>query len=77
MKSEIILYLAYDGLPKNNQVNCSFENPPPDGKVCGMDELQFAPCNLEKQYGYNLPRPCIFLKLNKVNLYSTTVIIYL
>ncbi|XP_013103485.1 sodium/potassium-transporting ATPase subunit beta-2 isoform X2 [Stomoxys calcitrans] len=57
---------AYDELPKDNQVVCSFENPPPPGKVCGIDRAQFAPCTEENHFGYNLARPCIFLKLNKI-----------
>ncbi|XP_058986058.1 sodium/potassium-transporting ATPase subunit beta-2 isoform X1 [Musca domestica] len=56
----------YDDLPKGNQVNCSFENPPPPGKVCGIDRAQFAPCTEENNFGYNLARPCVFLKLNKI-----------
>ncbi|KAL9875023.1 sodium/potassium-transporting ATPase subunit beta-2 [Glossina fuscipes] len=57
---------SYDNLPRKNQVNCSFEQPPPDGKVCSFEITQFSPCTEQNDFGYNLPRPCIFLKLNKI-----------
>ncbi|XP_060650806.1 sodium/potassium-transporting ATPase subunit beta-2 [Drosophila nasuta] len=57
---------AYDDLPKKNQVNCSFENPPIDGKVCGIDIQSFSPCTADNNFGYHVARPCIFLKLNKI-----------
>lgn len=61
------IFSAYDDLPKKNQVNCSFEHPPEEGKVCGVDVQGFAPCTLENNFGYHVARPCIFLKLNKVS----------
>ncbi|XP_037708053.1 sodium/potassium-transporting ATPase subunit beta-2 isoform X2 [Drosophila subpulchrella] len=57
---------SYEELEKTNQVNCSFENPPQDDKVCGIDVASFAPCTVEKSFGYPVARPCIFLKLNKI-----------
>ncbi|XP_023172302.1 sodium/potassium-transporting ATPase subunit beta-2 isoform X1 [Drosophila hydei] len=59
-------YHTYDELPKKNQVNCSFEHPPPEGKVCGVEVSSFAPCTFDNNFGYHLARPCIFLKLNKI-----------
>ncbi|KAI8043655.1 sodium/potassium-transporting ATPase subunit beta-2 [Drosophila gunungcola] len=57
---------SYEDLEKQNQVNCSFEHPPPEDKVCGIDISTFAPCTADSQFGYNVARPCIFLKLNKI-----------
>ncbi|KAH8285826.1 hypothetical protein KR018_010937 [Drosophila ironensis] len=57
---------SYQDLEKQNQVNCSFDSPPQDGKVCGIDVQSFAPCTFENNFGYHVARPCIFLKLNKV-----------
>uniref|UniRef100_A0A0A1WGW0 Sodium/potassium-transporting ATPase subunit beta-2 n=1 Tax=Zeugodacus cucurbitae TaxID=28588 RepID=A0A0A1WGW0_ZEUCU len=57
---------TYENLPKQNQVNCSFEHPPPEGKVCAFDANAFAPCTKENNFGYHQARPCIFLKLNKI-----------
>nr|XP_036669497.1 sodium/potassium-transporting ATPase subunit beta-2 isoform X1 [Drosophila suzukii]XP_036669498.1 sodium/potassium-transporting ATPase subunit beta-2 isoform X1 [Drosophila suzukii] len=64
--SRFLKYHTYEELEKTNQVNCSFENPPQDDKVCGIDVASFAPCTVEKSFGYPVARPCIFLKLNKI-----------
>ncbi|XP_030376890.1 sodium/potassium-transporting ATPase subunit beta-2 isoform X1 [Scaptodrosophila lebanonensis] len=64
--ARFLKYHTYEELPNRNHVNCSFEHPPPEGKVCGIDMLGFAPCTLDNKFGYNVARPCIFLKLNKI-----------
>ncbi|KAL7740501.1 hypothetical protein ACLKA6_007029 [Drosophila palustris] len=57
---------SYDDIPKKNHVNCSFENLPKNGNVCGVEVHSFAPCTLDNNFGYHVARPCIFLKLNKI-----------
>ncbi|XP_026839406.1 sodium/potassium-transporting ATPase subunit beta-2 [Drosophila erecta] len=57
---------SYQDLEKQNQVNCSFEHPPQDDKVCGIDFSSFSPCTADNNFGYHVARPCIFLKLNKI-----------
>lgn len=57
---------SYEDISKKNQVNCSFDALPPEGKVCGTDVSSFYPCTKENQFGYPVGRPCIFLKLNKI-----------
>lgn len=49
-----------------NYVNCDFDKPPPEGKVCITDISQLGNCNEERNYGYNTMSPCIFLKLNRI-----------
>lgn len=56
----------YDDLPKHNQVSCSFDKPPPQGKVCSSDPEEYAPCTASNKFGFHQARPCIFLKLNKI-----------
>lgn len=64
----ILIIAAYEDLPKRHHVNCTFDNPPPPGKVCGIETHTFGPCVESKNFGYADGRPCIFLKLNKVEL---------
>ncbi|ETN63257.1 sodium/potassium-dependent atpase beta-2 subunit [Anopheles darlingi] len=46
--------------------NCSYNDPPPKGKICEVDIRQYGPCTLENHYSYHKSAPCIFLKLNKI-----------
>ncbi|CAG0885111.1 unnamed protein product [Darwinula stevensoni] len=50
-----------------NSVNCSFNNPPKEGKVCRfpLSELG-SECTKEEKYGYSIGKPCIVIKLNKI-----------
>lgn len=50
-----------------NFVSCSFDKPPPDGKVCVTGMENFGNCTAENFYGYNSHSPCVFLKLNRVS----------
>lgn len=50
-----------------NYVNCDFDQPPAEGKVCITDISKImGNCNKEQAYGYNSSAPCIFLKLNRI-----------
>jgi sodium/potassium-transporting ATPase subunit beta len=49
-----------------NIFKCSYDQPPPPGKVCDIDVRQWNPCTYEENFGYHLQQPCIFIKLNKV-----------
>ncbi|CAO1378504.1 unnamed protein product [Diamesa serratosioi] len=51
---------------KGNRVDCDFESPPPEGKVCRVDVTMFSPCTTENRYNYPKGSPCVFLKLNKI-----------
>ncbi|XP_034135145.1 sodium/potassium-transporting ATPase subunit beta-2 isoform X1 [Drosophila guanche] len=64
--ARFLKYHTYEDEDKQNHVNCSFEHPPPEGKVCGVEASSFAPCTIENNFGYHVARPCIFLKLNKI-----------
>jgi len=57
---------SLEDLPRQNRVNCSFDNPAPEGKVCSLDLSEFGECIKEKKFGYEKGKPCIFLKLNKI-----------
>lgn len=66
------IFLAYTKVNKEdekNRVDCDFENPPHNGKVCRVDvsSSKFGLCTRDKDYGYSKSAPCIFLKLNKVS----------
>lgn len=50
----------------SNIVDCSFDEPPPEGKVCKVDISGWVPCTKELNYSYDRGTPCIFLKLNKI-----------
>jgi len=50
----------------DNRVNCSFDNPPPDGKVCSVPISKFGSCTESQNFSYPRGKPCVFLKLNKI-----------
>lgn len=50
-----------------NIFKCSYDTPPPPGKVCDIDVRQWNPCTFEERFGYHVQQPCIFIKLNKVS----------
>lgn len=53
-----------------NQVPCSFEKRAEKGQVCAANiDQDFGECTYANNFGYDKSRPCIFLKLNKVNSY--------
>jgi sodium/potassium-transporting ATPase subunit beta len=64
------VYKKEDKEAEKNRIDCDFNNPPKDGKVCRVDisSAQFQSCTKENQYGYSSGAPCVFLKLNKVKL---------
>lgn len=49
-----------------NIFKCSYDQPPPPGKVCDIDVRQWNPCTFEERFGYHVQEPCIFIKLNKI-----------
>uniref|UniRef100_U5EVF5 Putative sodium/potassium-transporting atpase subunit beta-2-like protein n=1 Tax=Corethrella appendiculata TaxID=1370023 RepID=U5EVF5_9DIPT len=49
-----------------NRVDCSFDNPPPEGKVCNVPIESWNPCTKQNRYNFHKGSPCIFLKLNKI-----------
>lgn len=52
---------------EKNRVDCSNDQPPPNGKVCRVDvKKAFGQCTTENRFGYPKSSPCVFLKLNKV-----------
>lgn len=62
---------------EDNRVDCSFDSPPPEGKVCKVPMNEWGPCTKANRYNFKKKSPCIFLKLNKIfnwipNLYNTT-----
>ncbi|XP_058167699.1 sodium/potassium-transporting ATPase subunit beta-2 isoform X2 [Anopheles ziemanni] len=59
------LHTAYSQ-PEDNRVDCSFKNPPPEGKVCKVPLDELGRCTKENQYSFKAKKPCIFLKLNKI-----------
>lgn len=69
--SYIIFFVVYEH-PSNHSVDCSNYKNPPLGKVCSLPMLpkDWSPCLDKDGYGYDAGGPCIFLKLNKVNLYN-------
>jgi hypothetical protein len=73
---KILIYLpcifflpAYsDTEHQENRVDCSFDRPPPEGKVCKQPLDNMAPCTKANRYNFHKAEPCIFLKLNKVSV---------
>ncbi|KFB35476.1 AGAP009595-PA-like protein [Anopheles sinensis] len=59
-------YLKPYSQPEDNRVDCSFKNPPPEGKVCKVPLDELGRCTKENQYSFKAKKPCIFLKLNKI-----------
>lgn len=62
---------------EDNRVDCSFDNPPPEGKVCKVPMNEWSSCTKTNRYNFKKKSPCIFLKLNKIfnwvpDLYNTT-----
>ncbi|KAJ9595669.1 hypothetical protein L9F63_013135 [Diploptera punctata] len=55
----------YEEDVSNNHVSCSYNNPPPPGKVCHISLKDFHQCSKENLYGYHKGSPCIFLKIHK------------
>uniref|UniRef100_A0A182RRH8 Sodium/potassium-transporting ATPase subunit beta n=2 Tax=Anopheles funestus TaxID=62324 RepID=A0A182RRH8_ANOFN len=63
---------------EDNQVDCSFDNPPPEGKVCKVPMTNWSPCVKDNRYNFKKKSPCIFLKLNKIynwvpDMYNTSI----
>lgn len=62
---------------EDNRVDCSFDNPPPESKVCKVPMNEWSSCTKANRYNFKKKSPCIFLKLNKIfnwvpDLYNTT-----
>lgn len=56
---------------QENRVDCSFDNPPQEGKVCTIPIDRYEPCISGTNFSYPKGKPCVYLKLNKVK-YQTT-----
>ena len=69
IRSLTIIWLPFTAytVEEDNRVDCSFDNPPPEGKVCKVPMTNWSPCVKENQYNFKKKSPCIFLKLNKVS----------
>ena len=50
----------------DNRVECSFDQPPSEGKVCVINIDKFDQCVHKHNFSYTKGKPCVFLKLNKV-----------
>lgn len=73
LSPHFVFSLAYkDALAtkSENRVDCSFDNPPPEGKVCNIPVDRYDPCVSGTNYSYPRAKPCVFLKLNKVHTHS-------
>ncbi|GAB0095243.1 Sodium/potassium-transporting ATPase subunit beta-2 [Sergentomyia squamirostris] len=66
--NEIDLFLKpyMDEAKVENRVDCDFDHPPPEGKVCNVPANSWDPCIAQKKYNFPKSSPCIFLKLNKI-----------
>ena len=55
---------------QKNRIVCDYSLPVPPGKVCDVDVQgkQWGECTKTNDYGFTSASPCIFLKLNRVNL---------
>lgn len=60
-------YLNQTIKPRNNSMDCDFNNPPGPDFVCRVSLDNLGDCTAENSYGYNTSQPCVFLKLNRVN----------
>lgn len=61
----------YKHLNAKNRVECSFQKPPQKGQVCYVEFNDvFERCTSQYDYGFSKGTPCIFLKLNKVFIFS-------
>lgn len=58
----------------DNRVECSFDNPPQDEKVCVINIERFDQCVPKNNYSYPKGKPCVFLKLNKVSFDPVSLI---
>lgn len=55
------------------QIHCDQDSKRQEGKACKFSADSLGNCSPEKtkgKYGYPERRPCVFLKLNKVNFYK-------
>ncbi|XP_063699441.1 sodium/potassium-transporting ATPase subunit beta [Culicoides brevitarsis] len=57
----------------DNRVECSFDNPPTDEKVCNINIDKFDQCTPKHNYSYPKGKPCVFLKLNKIYNWRPTL----
>ncbi|KAL9705699.1 hypothetical protein quinque_009217 [Culex quinquefasciatus] len=74
---QIDIFLKAYHEEEDNRVDCSFDTPPPEGKVCRVPMNEWGPCTKANRYNFKKKSPCIFLKLNKIfnwvpDLYNTT-----
>ncbi|KAK2705623.1 sodium/potassium-transporting ATPase subunit beta isoform X2 [Artemia franciscana] len=59
----------YETLTSSGQefTNCDFDKPPQEGKACNFNvELLGDHCTKENNFGYELGKPCVLIKLNKI-----------
>lgn len=54
-----------------NQVICDYDKPPALGNVCAIDITNWGPCTDKEGYGYNRSKPCVFLKVNRVSIFTS------
>lgn len=54
--------------PRNNSMKCDFATPTKPNFVCRVDLNALGTCTADNLYGYNTSQPCVFLKLNRVNV---------
>jgi len=62
-------YKKIDKKPNDaNHVECNFDSLPGQGQFCQVmaEDLIQGPCTKEKNYGYDIGKPCIIVKLNKI-----------
>lgn len=64
----VVIAVYKEDVKVDNRIECGFDEPVPDGKVCNVAPNSWDPCTSEKKYNFPAASPCIFLKLNKVSV---------
>jgi hypothetical protein len=54
-----------------NAVNCDYDDLPKPWQVCVPDYTTWFPCTKENNFGFHKASPCVFIRFNKVNIFST------
>lgn len=47
---------------------CDYDKMPDKNQTCAFEIKDWQNCTKEKNYGYETAAPCIFIKLNRVNI---------
>lgn len=62
----VTTFLIADFEGRYEKLECEIESPIAKDATCSVDSSIFYPCSEENEFGYEMGKPCFFLKLNQI-----------